>query len=162
MGNRAIIIFADQQGQNIGPAVYLHWNGGAESIYAFLDELDRRRVRSDVGYATARFILVVGDYFDGEGGAGSLSMGVTMGPDRIDAESLAEFDPGDNGIYVVTRRDCGETYVRRFNSLRGEWTPEQVATEEQAARHHSYNQPEPGDTSITETFLQLRPKLLNS
>lgn len=40
MGNRAYVVFEDRQG-NRSPAVYLHWNGGPESIYAMLDTLAR-------------------------------------------------------------------------------------------------------------------------
>lgn len=165
MGNRATVIFTDQLGQNISPVVYLHWNGGPESIYGFLDELDRRRVRTDVDYTAARFIHVVGDYFDGEGGAGSLSLGVAAGPQQIDAETVAAFNPGDNGVYVVTRREAWDEqplYVRRFTADRGEWTPEQVAAEEQAARLHGYHWPEPGTDSMADVFAKLRPELLNS
>ncbi len=39
MGNRATIIFTDGK-KSFSPAVYLHWNGGPESVYAFLEELD--------------------------------------------------------------------------------------------------------------------------
>ena len=64
MGNRAIVIFSDKEEKNILPAVYLHWNGGPESIYAFLDELDRRKVGDNRHYETARFIQIVGEFMD--------------------------------------------------------------------------------------------------
>ena len=41
MGNRAAVVFT--KGEEISPAVYLHNNGGPESIYSFLAELNRRK-----------------------------------------------------------------------------------------------------------------------
>lgn len=158
MGNRATIIFADKDTTHIGPAIYLHWNGGAESVYAFLDELDRRNVRADMDYTSARFIHVVGDFFDGERSAGGLSLGVSNGPSKIDSESLESFNPGDNGVFVVTRRSSKHPLVRRFDH-RGEWTAEQVASEERQARKHCYNLPQDGDKSIAEVFTELRPEI---
>ncbi len=159
MGNRAIVIFTDVSGREIGPAVYLHWNGGPESIYAFLDELDRRRVRTDVDYTSARFIHLVGDYFDGADSAGSQSLGVTSGPPQIDEQVLSRYDHCDNGVYIIARRGQGAK-VRRFTYL-GELTPEQVAAEEQEAREHQYHSGEEGFQPIAETFADLRPKILD-
>ena len=62
MGNRATVIFQAQD--TISPAIYLHWNGGPESVYQFLDELDRRKVRGDADYEAARFVKIVGEFFD--------------------------------------------------------------------------------------------------
>ncbi len=66
MGNRGTVIFSNQAGDEFSPAVYQHWNGGPESVYAFLDELDRRGVRGadDLAYQAARFVHIVGDFFD--------------------------------------------------------------------------------------------------
>ena len=62
MGNRAIVIFKD--GEEYSPHVYLHWNGGIESVAAFLTEMNRRGWhRTD--YAAARFCQVVGEFFSG-------------------------------------------------------------------------------------------------
>ena len=70
-------------------AVYLHWNGGRDSVEAFLKYCELRAFRgfnSPDGYGIARFCQVVGNYFDG-----GLSIGVV---DYIEPE-------GDNGVYVV-------------------------------------------------------------
>lgn len=65
MGNRAIVIFEDEKSTEFSPAVYLHWNGGPESVYPFLDEMDRRHIRTgDGAYESARFIQLIGEYFD--------------------------------------------------------------------------------------------------
>lgn len=84
MGNRAVVVFGE--GDN-APAVYLHWNGGRESVQAFIDYLNDKGVRAD-DYAVARFAQVVGNYF---GGTYSLGAGTAS----------YYGDQGDNGVYVV-------------------------------------------------------------
>lgn len=146
MGNRAHVIFVDEN--TISPAVYLHWNGGPESVYGFLDELDRRKVRPDGEYDCARFIQLIGEFFD-QVTIGGHSLGVTNGPQEITLEALAPYDHGDNGIYVVSRGggeglyDPGKRVVRRFlagwDDEKGEslplreQTPEEVELERKAA-----------------------------
>src|SRR5216117_1968113 len=112
MGNRATIVFWDGK-ERFSPAIYLHWNGGPESVYAFLEELDRRGVRADQDYECARLIQLIGEFFDSDGKAGGLSLGVVNGPDPISAwtvglgltEALSHVptDHGDNGFYLVDR-----------------------------------------------------------
>lgn len=104
MGNRANVVFV--AGEEISPAVYLHWQGGPESVYAFLDELDRRHCRPDANYECARFIAIVAEFFDHDD-YGTLSLGVTNGPAEITTAALARVhtDNSDNGFYVVNRGD---------------------------------------------------------
>lgn len=88
MGNRAIV---KPEGKNIG--VYLHWNGGIDSVTAFLKYCELRDFRGfDDEYGVARFCQVVGNFFEG-----GLSLGVmtNVGETEEDAYGL------DNGIYVV-------------------------------------------------------------
>jgi len=103
MGNRATVIFTN--GEKISPAVYLHWSGGPETVYAFLGELDRRGVRADGEYDAARFVQLVGEYFDGREKFTGLSLGIVNGPSEISKGELAKVgtDHGDNGFYVVDR-----------------------------------------------------------
>lgn len=88
MGNRAVITSVKK---DLG--VYVHWNGGPDSIGAFLDYCSLRGFRppeSDT-YGYARLCQVLGNYF----GADGLSVG-------IDTYTTDEqMDPGDNGIYVT-------------------------------------------------------------
>jgi hypothetical protein len=111
MGNRATVIF--DNGQRISPAIYLHWNGGPESVYAFLGELDRRGVRADSEYDAARFVQLIGEFFDGREEFTGLSLGIVNGPSEITADALdkVESDHGDNGFYVVNREN---RTMRRF------------------------------------------------
>lgn len=92
MGNRAIIKPVDK---NIG--VYLHWNGGRDSVEPFLNYCKLRGFRDfggkDAdGYGIARFMQVVGNFF-----GGSLSLGLETGVEMTDEQ--AEWL--DNGIYEV-------------------------------------------------------------
>ncbi len=137
MGNRATIVFTDEAEKEIGPAVYLHWNGGPESIYVFLDELQRRKCGSqDVSYVTARFIHVVCDYFDMDA-VGSKSVGVHNGPRSIGRREMKLVDYGcDNGVYVVCFAKEGRR-IRRFFS--GVEVPQvDVEAERRDAYQHEY------------------------
>jgi hypothetical protein len=113
MGNRGTVIFTDGE-HNFSPAVYLHWNGGPDSIYSFLEELDRRLIRADQDYEAARFIQLVGEFFDQHCISG-LSLGVSNGPvsDSLEDLRLVKTDKGGNGIYLVCRKN-GKRKVRRF------------------------------------------------
>lgn len=147
MGNRAFVIF-EEDGE-ISPAVYLHWNGGPESVYPFLDELGRRQVRADIDYAPARFIAIVAEFMDQEHYTG-LSLGVMNGPEFINPDALQPFNHGDNGVYVVTRNGEGRR-VRRFlpGSKLTELSPEDTERERREAYNHPYST---GDSPIRALF----------
>ena len=86
MGNRAIITTKEEE---LG--IYLHWNGGLDTIKPLLEYCKRKGYRSpqnDPAYAFARFCQVTGNFL-----GGSLSMGVIIG----------KFNPQDydNGIYYI-------------------------------------------------------------
>lgn len=88
MGNRAVITTEKKE---IG--VYLHWNGGRDSVEAFLEYCKLREFRSPDQdcYGWARFCQVVANFFGGDG----LSVGIDV---YTDDDSMS---PGDNGIYVI-------------------------------------------------------------
>lgn len=84
MGNSTII--KAKNNDNIG--VYLHWNGGRDSIEAFLKYCELRGFRSfDDDYGIARFTQIVSNFF-----GGTLSIGITDKPLNWGT---------DNGIYEV-------------------------------------------------------------
>jgi hypothetical protein len=146
MGNRAYVIFIRNSDKpeylngiaSWSPAVYLHWNGGAESVYAFLAELHRRRIRPDQSYESARFIQIAGDFFDCGSELTTLSLGVENLPD-CSSETLLKFNPGDNGIYLV-ERGTGELGIKRMRRIVGqeEQTPAWVEAERKKALAHCY------------------------
>lgn len=87
MGNRAVIT---TPARKVG--LYLHWNGGRDTIEPLLRycELKGYRPPSVDCYGWARMCQVLGNFF-----GGTLRFG-------IDAYTTDErMDPGDNGIYVI-------------------------------------------------------------
>lgn len=86
MGNRAIITNKEK---NIG--MYLHWNGGRDSVEAFLEYCRLKGYRSpdeDGSYAFARLVQVASNYF-----GGSLNVGVL--------DNIGDSIEWDNGNYIV-------------------------------------------------------------
>ena len=87
MGNRAVI--TDTEGK-IG--VYLHWNGGRDSVEAFLKYCELQGFRSpkdDPHYAFARLAQVICNFFDGW-----LSCGIGL-KNELDCDNF------DNGVYII-------------------------------------------------------------
>ena len=87
MGNRAVITTPE-----MSCGVYLHWNGGRDSVEGFLAYcrlVGHRSPTEDPTYALARLTQVVGNFF---GGSTSVGVGAY---DRLDC------DNGDNGVYVA-------------------------------------------------------------
>jgi hypothetical protein len=90
MGNRAVITLAKKPTQN-SVGIYLHWNGGAESVLAFAEAAKHFGVRlHDETYATARLAQIIGNFF-----GGTLSVGVGI-LKNLDCENY------DNGTYKVS------------------------------------------------------------
>lgn len=92
MGNRAVITTEQgwrNESNNVG--VYLHWNGGRDSVEAFLAycEIKGYRTPDTDNYGWARLCQVIGNFFGGE-----LSVG-------IDVVSRLDCDNFDNGVYII-------------------------------------------------------------
>lgn len=108
MGNRAVVMFEDNVHTNdkyVG--VYLHWNGGPDSVYAYLDYMKTKGIGSgDNPYTRARFVQIVSNFF-----GGTTSIGV-------DAYYLKEAcNVGDNGLYVVQWRGNSYTVDRYVGNV---------------------------------------------
>lgn len=90
MGNRAVITTRENFDNN-GVGVYLHWNGGRDSVEAFLKYMRLRgfRAPSDDCYGWARLCQVIGNYL-----GGGLSIGV-------DTVNHLDMDNWDNGVYII-------------------------------------------------------------
>ena len=90
MGNRAVIT-TRKNFENNGVGVYLHWNGGRDSVGAFLKycELKGYRSPSEDNYGWARLCQVIGNFF-----GGTTSIG-------IDVVSNLDTDNYDNGTYII-------------------------------------------------------------
>lgn len=92
MGNRAVITTRDGwYNQDISLGVYLHWNGGRDSVEAFLTYCKLKGYRSpdQDGYGWARFCQVVGNFFGGSNSVG------------ISTVSNLDCDNWDNGVYII-------------------------------------------------------------
>jgi len=92
MGNRAVITASGNKTTGVG--IYLHWNGGIESVQAFLDVAKARHFRDPAGddsYAMARLVGVIHEYF-GINESTSLGIGTL---DQLDCNNF------DNGVYVI-------------------------------------------------------------
>ncbi len=91
MGNRAVIT-TQKDLDNKGIGVYLHWNGGYDSVKPMLDYCKMRGFRSpdESDYGYARMVQVMANFLGGDG----YSIGV--GP-------VEEMDQNnwDNGTYIV-------------------------------------------------------------
>lgn len=90
MGNRAVITTKENFDNN-GVGVYLHWNGGRDSVRAFLKycELRGYLAPDEDNYGWARLCQVIGNFF---GGIGSLG---------IDTINHLDCNNWDNGVYLI-------------------------------------------------------------
>ena len=86
MGNRAVIQFGKDKD---AMGIYLHWNGGHESVKAFLDAARDLGIRNDYSYKVARIAQIIGNFF-----GGNCSVGVELAR-KLDA------DNHDNGVFIV-------------------------------------------------------------
>jgi hypothetical protein len=90
MGNRAVITASTNRTTGVG--IYLHWNGGYESVQAFLDVCRDRGYRDptmDGQYGMARLCGLICEFF---GGSDSVGIGPL---------SELDCDNHDNGVYVI-------------------------------------------------------------
>lgn len=90
MGNRAVITTRENF-NNDGVGVYLHWNGGRDSVQAFLTYCKMKEYREPTSdnYGWARLCQVIGNFF-----GGSTSIG-------IDVCNNLDCDNWDNGTYII-------------------------------------------------------------
>lgn len=86
MGNRAVICTGRKPW-----GVYLHVNGGRDSVEAFLNYCKLKGYRSPENddYGWARLLQVIGNFFGGSYSAG------------FELKSHLDCDNGDNGVYVI-------------------------------------------------------------
>ena len=93
MGNRALIAFKEKEStkkKEEVPCIYLHWNGGRDSVEAFLDATRRLGVRkNDSSYAMARLTQIISNWL-----GGTLSIGIS---------NVGDWELGflDNCVYWV-------------------------------------------------------------
>lgn len=103
MGNRAVIT-TEKNFENKGVGVYLHWNGGYDSVSAFLKycELKGYRTPDTDNYGWARLCQVVGNFF-----GGSTSVGIDT-VDKLDCDNY------DNGVYIIKGWEIVDRKHKRY------------------------------------------------
>lgn len=91
MGNRAVIT-TKQGDSKTKLGIYLHWNGGRDSVRAFLRYAKMRGFRPPEtdNYGWARLAQIISNYFGKDG----LSIGVDI-VERLDCDNW------DNGVYLI-------------------------------------------------------------
>lgn len=110
MGNRAVITaskaYSVKDSADIG--VYLHWNGGRDSVEGFLlyCKLKGYRAPDYDNYGWARLCQVIGNFFGGE-----LSIG-------IDKCSSLDCENGDNGTYIIKGWDIVDRKYHEYEEQR--------------------------------------------
>lgn len=120
MGNRAYIAFEESK-----VSVYVHWNGGPESVVSFVDYMNEAGVRTgDPAYACARLAQIIGNYF-----GGILSVGI-----EARSGSWKTLHGEDNGAYLVGTRNH-EWQIVGWSRV----TDDKLADVIERARKHSYN-----------------------
>lgn len=102
MGNRAVIT-TESNFNNDGIGIYLHWNGGYDSVNGFLAYCEMKGYRRPEldNYGWARLCQVIGNFF-----GGTYSIG-------IDTVSHLDCDNYDNGTYFI---DNWRIVGRKFNN----------------------------------------------
>ena len=94
MGNRAVKSFkCEGVPKEYSPSIYLHWNGGRDSIEGFLKAHEKANFRNGA-YGIARLIQLITNWF-----GGGLCVGVGV-------YSQMDTDNFDNGVYWV----CSKTF----------------------------------------------------
>ena len=130
MGNRAVITTEDKK---IG--VYVHWNGGRDSVEAFLKycELKGYRKPEEDCYGWARLCQVIGNFFGGE-----LSVG-------IDTYECLDTNNWDNGVYII----------KDWKIIGREYAPEEEQEgHEMLSMLKSINKAQPVDEQLTDEQLE--------
>ena len=99
MGNRAVITTRREYDTD-GIGVYVHWNGGRDSVQAFLTycKLKGYREPDKSSYGFSRLCQVIGNFF---GGTNSVGINKLWYLDR---------DNGDNGVYILEGWDIVDRY----------------------------------------------------
>jgi hypothetical protein len=105
MGNRAVIQMSpDGKYSKDNLTVYVHWNGGLDSVTAYLLATQELMAgRSDFDYRCARLVQVITTFH-----GGNISVGLDV------SKNLHE-DNLDNGVYVADMRTLEVTH-RRYHS----------------------------------------------
>ena len=117
MGNRAVIAFVNDKGKQDKNSVgiYLHWNGGRDSVEGFLQAAKDYGLRSG-SYGLARLTQIICNSFPG-----TLSVGV-------DVVKKLDCDNWDNGVYWVDKEFniVAREHIEKYGLIAGTFKEQQV------------------------------------
>lgn len=125
MGNRAVITTPEKK-----MGLYMHWNGGRDSVEPLLKYCEMQGYRSpDVDdYGWARLAQVVGNFF-----GGTLSVGI------MPYSKDVLMDPGNNGIYVIEGWRIVERLTTDY-SAKGKHLGMRHVRPEEEERNHDFDE----------------------
>jgi hypothetical protein len=105
MGNRAIITLEDIKGKKHPVALYVHWNGGLESVLAFVEYTWAMfpRGRSDVYTFHARLCQVLGNFFPD--GLSLYGHALRVAKNYIEDNGCFHFRVAHDGVTLIGRAD---------------------------------------------------------
>jgi len=117
MGNRAVIAFVNDKGKQDKNSVgiYLHWNGGRDSVEGFLQAAKDYGLRSG-SYGLARLTQIICNSFPG-----TISVGV-------DVVKKLDCDNYDNGVYWVDKEFniVGREHIEKYGLTPGTFKEQRV------------------------------------
>jgi hypothetical protein len=117
VGNRAVIAFVNDKGEcdvnSVG--IYLHWNGGRDSVEGFLQTAKDYGIRSG-SYGLARLTQIICNSFPG-----TLSVGVGI-VKKLDCDNW------DNGVYWVDKEFniVGREHIEKYGLTPGTFKEQRV------------------------------------
>lgn len=102
MGDRAIVHFT--HGDEVSPAIYLHWGGG--DVAEYLARCHARMLGrfGDVGYTAARFIGIAHQDIDGNTSLGTWNEG------DLATIRTPKYSHGDAGVFIVHLTPAGQPW----------------------------------------------------
>jgi hypothetical protein len=137
MGNRAVITLDKKPTEN-SVGIYLHWNGGPESILAFAEAGDHLGINfQDESYATARLAQIICNFF---GGTNSVGVGTLR---HLDTENY------DNGTYRISYEN-DQIAIDQSPDGKTDWK----RLDNEQIRKHSYWKSTDGEDDILTTIIK--------
>lgn len=125
MSNSVRVVFTNHDKTKFSPIIYLHWNGGTESVVAFLKILNKVGFH-DVHYAGARFTQICGNFLD-EFCKNPSSTGIGIEGWSETLRGIKDIPEPDNGVFFVEYNYKRDMLISRI--MNGEWVYKRLPLE---------------------------------
>ena len=170
MGNRANIIFAgEDQSENNNYGVYVHWNGGQESVYAFLKTLvsygysynegsinnSSGNLIVDSSVQSVRFSQLVSNYFND---FKSDFLSIHNFNVEFPVKNFGDYVE-ENGLYVVHPDFSVDRYVHDENNNVKQLSSLEKVVEFAQVLNHKYWKPPKGEKSFIKELREANDKI---